>query len=86
MRRLDSRFGGTDNQSPRIAAPGFGASQRFGIIPGDEPASYLHTPAGQSGHLLSPFYRNSHPAWMQGKATPLLGLAPSHRLILRAAR
>ncbi len=71
---------------PRIAAPGFGASQRFGIIPGDEATSYLHTPAGQSGHFLSPFYRNSHPAWMQGKPTPLLGLAPRHRLTLRAAR
>jgi penicillin amidase len=71
---------------PRIAAAGFGASQRFGIIPGDEAASYLHTPAGQSGHFLSPFYRNSHPAWMQGKPTPLLGLAPRHRLTLRPAR
>jgi hypothetical protein len=94
VRRLDSRFGGTDNQSERTMEillrdkPAHFLNPKFNSYDGllDEAASYLHTPAGQSRHFLSAFYRNSHPAWMQGKATLLLGLPPRHRLILRAAR
>lgn len=67
---------------PRIAGPDFGASQRFGIEPGHETGSYLHTPAGQSGHFLSPCYRNSHPDWLHGRPTPLLGHPAVHRLTL----
>ena len=71
---------------PRVAGPDFGASQRFGIEPGRESDAYLHTPAGQSGHFLSPFYRNSHPDWLHGRPTPLLGHPPVHRLVLSARK
>ncbi len=71
---------------PRVAGPDFGASQRFGIEPGREPDAYLHTPAGQSGHFLSPFYRNSQPDWLRGRPTPLLGNPPVHRLVLSSRK
>jgi penicillin amidase len=29
-------------------------------------------PTGQSGHPLSPFYANSHEAWVNGDPTPFL--------------
>ena len=32
----------------------------------------MHMPTGQSGHPLSPFYSNSHTAWVNGEATPFL--------------
>jgi len=78
--------GGFHYGLPRIAGPNFGASQRFGIEPGDEANAYLHTPAGQSGHFLSPFYRNSHPDWLHGRPTPLLGHPPAHRLVLSSRK
>lgn len=67
---------------PRVASPGFGASERFAIEPGSETNAYLHTPSGQSGHFLSPFYRTSHRAWVEGLPTPLLGRGARHRLVL----
>jgi len=39
-------------------------------------------PTGQSGHPLSPFYSNSHDAWVRGAATPLLPGREEHRLTL----
>ena len=41
-------------------------------MPGDEANSVLHMPGGQSGHPLSEFYREGHPAWVHGEATPFL--------------
>ena len=32
----------------------------------------MHMPTGQSGHPLSPFYANSHDAWVKGEPTPFL--------------
>jgi penicillin amidase len=29
-------------------------------------------PGGQSGHPLSPHYRDAHPAWVNGEPTPFL--------------
>ena len=40
------------------------------------------TPAGQSGHPLSPFYRAGHRAWANGEATPFLPGEAVHRLLL----
>ena len=42
----------------------------------------MHMPTGQGGHPLSPFYANSHPAWLAGEATPFLPGAPVHSLAL----
>jgi penicillin amidase len=56
----------------RVTTAGFGASMRMVASPGREIDALLHMPAGQCGHPLSPHYRDSHPAWRDGLATPLL--------------
>lgn len=58
------------------------ASERFVVSPGRESEGILHMPTGQSGHPLSPFYSNSHDAWVKGAGTPLLPGAEAHRLML----
>jgi penicillin amidase len=68
-----------DNDMPRVHLPGFGASERFAVSPGHETDSYLHMPAGQSGHPLSPYYRAGHQAWVEGRPTPFLPGPPRHR-------
>jgi penicillin G amidase len=67
---------------PRIQRPGYGASERLAVAPGREERGYLHMPAGQSGHPLSPHYRDGHAAWSRGIPTPLLPGPPAHRLVL----
>jgi penicillin amidase len=49
-----------------------GASERFAVSPGREEQGYFHMPAGQSGHPLSPHYRDGHSAWVKGEPTPFL--------------
>jgi len=61
-----------DNYMPRVVTPGFGASERLAVSPGREEEGYFHMPGGQSGHPLSPHYRDAHPAWVTGEATPFL--------------
>lgn len=57
---------------PRIQRPGSGASQRLVVMPGREDRGLFHMPCGQSGHPLSPHYRDGHAAWVRGDPTPLL--------------
>jgi len=57
---------------PRVQAPGFGASARFAVSPGDEASGYFHMPGGQSGHPLSPYYGAGHEDWAEGRPTPFL--------------
>ncbi len=71
-----------DWSTPRVQSPSFGASERFGVSPGREAEGYFHMPGGQSGHPLSPFYRNGHEAWVKGEATPFLPGAAEHVLSL----
>ncbi|MCU0305335.1 MAG: penicillin acylase family protein [Thermoanaerobaculales bacterium] len=61
-----------DGRMPRVQSPTFGASERFAVSPGREAEGYLHMPAGQSGHPLSPHYRAGHDAWVEGRPTPFL--------------
>lgn len=61
-----------DSNMPRVQAPSFGASERFGVAPGDEAHGYFMMPGGQSGHPLSPYYGAGHADWVQGKPTPFL--------------
>ncbi|MDX1403230.1 MAG: penicillin acylase family protein [Woeseiaceae bacterium] len=72
-----------DSNMPRVQGPGFGASERFAVAPGDEAHGYLHMPAGQSGHPLSPYYRRGHDDWVRGRASPFLPGAAAHTLVLR---
>ena len=58
------------------------ASERLVVSPGREAEGILHMPTGQSGHPLSPFYANSHDAWVKGAGTPLLPGTAAHRLTL----
>jgi penicillin amidase len=71
-----------DVHMPRVQAPSFGASERLVVSPGHEVEGFLLTPAGASGHPLSPFYRSTHAAWAEGRAQPLLPGPSKHRLAL----
>lgn len=74
-----------DRDMPRVQGPAFGASERFGVSPGDEANGYLHMPTGQSGHPLSPFYGAGHDAWANGDPLPFLPGDTEHRLTLVSA-
>jgi penicillin amidase len=58
------------------------ASERMVVSPGREAEGILEMPTGQSGHPLSPFYANSHDAWVKGIPSPLLAGPEKHRLTL----
>jgi penicillin amidase len=64
------------HEAVRVSAPSFGASARLVVSPGREIDAILHIPTGQSGHPLSPHYRDSQPAWVSGAPTPLLSQQP----------
>ncbi len=76
--------GDTENM-PRIQAPSSGASQRMAVSPGREEEGYMHMPCGQSGHPMSPHYRDSHQAWANGEPTPFLPGKTINTLILKPA-
>ncbi|MEX0709506.1 MAG: penicillin acylase family protein [Woeseia sp.] len=75
-----------DSKLPRAQGPSFGASERFAVSPGDEGGGYMHMPAGQSGHPLSPYYRRGHADWVEGLHTPFLPGPAVHTLVLRPAQ
>jgi penicillin amidase len=72
-----------DADMPRVARPGFGASERLDAMPGHEAQSILHMPGGQSDNLLSPYYGAGHEDWAQGRPAPLLPGPAVHTLTLR---
>jgi penicillin amidase len=61
-----------DSDMPRFLAPAFGASERIVVSPGKEEAGFFEMPVGQSGHPLSPHYRDSERAWEDGARAPFL--------------
>jgi len=67
----DGKFPG-DLFTPRVHWNIAGASERMVVSPGNEREGIMHMPTGQSGHPLSPFYRNSHDAWARGEPTPFM--------------
>lgn len=69
-------------QCVRLADGDVGASARMVVSPGHEVAGILHMPGGQSGHPLSPFYRDQQAFWVQGSASPFLADSVRHRLQL----
>jgi len=76
---------GGDVDLPRAQGPGFGASQRFSVTPGDEVNGLMHMPTGQSGHPLSEFYRRGHEDWVHGRQSPFLPGETQHKLLLLPA-
>jgi penicillin amidase len=75
-----------DSNMPRFQSPDAGASERFAVSPGREGDGYFHMPGGQSGHPLSPHYRDGHEAWVRGEPTPFLPGPAEHVLTLQPAR
>ena len=73
---------GDSENMPRIQAPAMGASQRMAVSPGRESDGYMHMPCGQSGHPLSPHYRDAHAAWADGEPEPFLPGPAVHTLRL----
>ena len=61
-----------DDYMPRVQNPAYGATLRMAVSPGREAEGYLHMPGGQSGHPLSPHYRNGHQDWVEGNKVPFL--------------
>jgi penicillin G amidase len=72
-----------DVYTPRASTPRTGPSQRMAVSPGREEEGILHVPTGQSGHPLSPHYRDQYRAWLVGEPTPLLPGTPINTLTLR---
>jgi penicillin amidase len=56
----------------QVHSGSLGASERMVVSPGHEDEGIMHMPTGQSGHPLSPFYANSHEAWVNGDPTPFV--------------
>lgn len=67
---------------PRVAAPGFGQSQRMVVAPGKEEDGIFNMPGGQSGHPLSPYFLAGHNDWVAARPTPLLPGETRHILVL----
>ena len=61
-----------DVYTPRASSPRTGPSQRMVVSPGREHEGIMQIPTGQSGHPLSPHYRDQYRAWLNGEATPFL--------------
>jgi penicillin G amidase len=64
-----------------------GPSLRFTVELGAQPSSEFILPTGQSGHLLSPHYRDQTHLWRQGRGIDLTSERPrqsGRHLILRA--
>jgi penicillin amidase len=71
-----------DIYTPRAHSPRAGPSERMVVSPGREHEGILHMPTGQSGHPLSPHYRDQHRAWVEGTPLPFLPGAAKSRLIV----
>lgn len=69
-----------DRNMPRVQAVHFGASARMVMEPGREHRGIFEMPAGESAYPLSPYYRNSEPAWEQGLAASFLPGKTQHQL------
>lgn len=66
----------------RMVSGKVSATERFVVSPGHAESGILHMPGGQSGHPLSPHYRDQQQAWSQGTALPLIGSPTRHTLTL----
>ena len=71
-----------DRDMPRVQGPTFGASERLVVSPGHEEQGFFHMPAGESGHPLSPHYRDGESAWERGEPMPFLPGPATTRLRL----
>jgi penicillin amidase len=74
-----------DIHMPNAQTTAHGSSERMVVSPGREQDGILHTPGGQSGHPLSPYYDAGHEDWLHGRPTPFLPGPARHVLELLPA-
>ncbi len=78
----------SDSESPgcdscvRVLSGRVSATERLVVSPGRAEQGILHMPGGQSGHPLSPHYRDQQQAWSRGTALPFIGSPSPHTLTL----
>lgn len=77
----ESEAPGCDN-CVRVMSGKVSASERLVVSPGHPENGILHMPGGQSGHPLSPHYRDQYRAWSEGTALPFAGSGSHHTLML----
>ena len=58
--------------SLRVAAPSYGAVLRMAVSPAAPAEGVLELAGGQSGHFLSPQFRDQQRDWSEGAPTPFL--------------
>ncbi len=68
--------------SLRVAAPDYGAVLRMVVAPADPAGGVLQLAGGQSGHFLSPTFRDLAPDWLDGTPTPFLAGEPVAEFVL----
>jgi penicillin amidase len=71
-----------DTIIPRVAVPGFGASERLVVSPGHEETAIFDMPVGQAANPLAPYFGAGQQDWVEGRAGPLLPGAARWRLAL----
>jgi len=62
--------------SLRVAAPNYGAVLRMAVSPAAPGNGVLELAGGQSGHFLSPHFRDLQHDWVDGTPTPFLAGEP----------
>jgi penicillin amidase len=62
--------------SLRVAAPSYGAVLRMAVAPGAPQNGVLELAGGQSGHFLSPQFRDQQSDWVDGAPAPFLAGEP----------
>jgi penicillin amidase len=68
--------------SLRVAAPSYGAVLRMAVAPAAPENGVLELAGGQSGHFLSPQFRDQQRDWVDGAPAPFLGGQPVMRFAL----
>ncbi|MGQ0592989.1 MAG: penicillin acylase family protein [Gammaproteobacteria bacterium] len=66
----------------RVDSARGGASERLVVSPAHPEDGILKIPGGQSGHPLSPHYRDQHPYWVNGLPIPFRSGETTHSLQL----
>ena len=68
--------------SLRVAAPSYGAVLRMTVAPAAPADGVLELAGGQSGHFLSPQFRDQQADWVAGAPSPFLAGEPTARFDL----
>jgi len=72
--------------SLRVAAPAYGALIRMSVSPAVPQDGILEMAGGQSGHFLSPQFRDQQQDWLDGAPSPFAAGPAVSRIVLEPAR